>query len=195
MVAITKELWRAALGKRLKDPTNTRFTTTDLDEAGQTAFPSVFPKFYKLVFSAEVTLDGNGFATPPAGTTASQVIDVEDFATLGLSIGYPGRRGNLIGPITAATSVVLVSYEPYDFPESGSEDVAPDSLELLYLHAMATLLKAELVGKTTYERYEPSNPDRVDENELIGVADTLMAEFERRLDNEVGMSLPTLTVV
>lgn len=90
---------------------------------------------------------------------------------------------------------MLVSYEPYDFPETGSEEVAPEALELMYLHALATLMSGVLIKKTEYERFEPSHPDRVDENELLGVADTLMATFERRLDNEVGMALPTLTVV
>lgn len=193
MTAVTPASWRTALARRLRDTSNLRFTTADLDEAGVTAFPAVFPKYYKYVYSSPVTVV-NEFATVPSGTSPGQVIDVEDSATVGLSIGLPRRRGNAFGPITAAASVVFVSYEPLAFPAT-SEEVPAEALELLYLHAQATLLSGALIAKSDYDQFEPSNPDRVDENELAVIADQLMATFERRLDADPGMSLPPLQVV
>lgn len=189
---VSQAMLRAGLQRRLRD-VGQRFNNELLDEGLQTAFAACFPKFYKNVYSAATVVPVNGYVTVPAGQRAEHVYDTEDSTEIGVSIGMPGRRGTQIGPLLDVAEVVLVSYEAFVYPTD--LDIPDEMLELVYLHAKATVIESLLVDKTNYRRWQPNEPDSVDENELIGLVDQIMGIYGQRMDEVVGMGLPVVRLV
>ena len=189
---VSQSSLRQSLTRRLRD-VGQRFDSALLDEALTVAFAATFPKFYQTVYSSTQAVPVSTYVTVPSGQRAEHVYDVEDAATVGLSIGMPGRRGNAVGPVVDATSVVLVSYEPFTY--ASSTDIPDEMLELVLLHAHATVLQSLVNEKTDYRRWQPNEPDRVDENELLGIVDQIMGIFGQRMDEITGMGLPVVRLV
>jgi len=183
----------------MKDTANARWTTADLDEAGRIAFTKLFPQWYRTVYSTAQAVPASTFVPTPAGQTAEHVYDVEDASqVIPTSIGFPGRRGTAIGPVTAATSVVIVSIEPLRFPDGAvvtSEVVPEEAMTALWLLAQVALVDMILAQLTDFQKYQPTEPDATDENELIQMADTWQARADRELRDSVGMALPSTRLV
>jgi len=196
MATLDLATWRSRLRRRLRDETRANFPDELLDETASAAMAAIFPGYYRFVYSTPMVTDSAGYTAMPAGTDINHVFDVEETADKGISSSLPWfKRGVELGGLDPATSYVIVSFEPFPAPSATAFAIPERALELALLYAASTAAESMVFEKARWREWEPSDPDRVDENELLNIADIFGRKFNDQMEMGGAMSLPALGVV
>lgn len=195
MASLTLTTWRTKLRRRLRDETRANFTDELLDETAEAALGELYPTYYRIVYSANVTTDSAGYLTPPAGTYIDHIFDIELASTKGTSTAEAWfKRGQEIGGLTASTAYVLVSHEAFPVPSAVAYNIPESALDRALVYAAGVACESLVVEKARWKAWEPSDPDRVDENELLSMSDMFFSKYAQLMGDGAGMSLPGLAV-
>jgi hypothetical protein len=187
--------WRRRLRRRLRDDTRAAFPDELLDEVAEGAMAELYPVYYRIVYSANVTTDTAGFVAVPVGQYVDHVFDIEDAAEKGTSTSLPWfKRGSELGGLDPSTAYVVVSHEPFPVPTSTAYTIPDTALDRALTYAAGLVAENMVFEKARWKNWEPSDPDRVDENELLNLADMYFTKFTRMMGEGAGMSLPGLAV-
>lgn len=193
MASLTREYIRDAVGQKARDAGHSNFTDEDIDEAGLRAYRALFPALWRVVEVAGLTPDTVKKRLTVSTQNATRVFAVLDNTTgLHIEPGWYSLDETRLINVKATETVDALSYEPYSYPPNdGSAVTFPDEwLHILFLGAEAELLEGGLLDKSNYRGYDPSDPSRVDTNELVAAANNAASKFFR-LRDDMAKPIPT----